>query len=306
MLEPRESFWSLDVETLLAELKSDRRGLSSQEAESRFSAGAPHIRAKRGRGAIWLLLAQFKSPITMILILAALLSFFLHDRVDATIILTIILVSSLLGFWQEYGAANALQKLLSLVTLKTTVMRDGQEQTVRSEEIVPGDLVTLAAGRAIPADCLVIESRDLFVNEATLTGETFPVDKQPAVLPLETPLAKRCNALFLGTQVVSGTATALVVTVGDQTQFGKISQRLQLRPPETDFERGVRRFGFFLMEVTLVLVVAIFAINVFFQKPVIEAFLFSLALAVGLTPQLLPAIISVNLSHGAKRMAERE
>ncbi len=142
------------------------------------------------------------------------------------------------------------------------------------------------------------------MDEATLTGETYPVEKQPGVLPEETPLAKRSNVLFLGTHVVSGTASALVVMVGDQTQFGKISERLQLRPPETDFERGIRRFGFFLMEVTLLLVVAIFAINVFFHKPVIEAFLFSLALAVGLTPQLLPAIISVNLAHGAKRMAE--
>ncbi|MCH5376113.1 MAG: magnesium-translocating P-type ATPase, partial [Planctomycetes bacterium] len=149
-------------------------------------------------------------------------------------------------------------------------------------------------------------SRDLYANEAALTGETFPVEKQPEVLPADATLAQRSNSLFLGTHVVSGTATVVAVHVGDQTEFGRISQHLRLRPPETDFERGVRRFGFFLMEVTLLLVVAIFAINVYFEKHVIEAFLFSLALAVGLTPQLLPAIISVNLAHGAKRMAERD
>jgi Mg2+-importing ATPase len=183
------------------------------------------------------------------------------------------------------------------------VLRDGHEHEVRVEDVVAGDIVVLAAGASIPADCLLVESRDLFVNEAALTGETFPVDKEPGVLPADTPLAQRTNMAFLGTHVVSGTALALVVRTGDDTQFGKIAGSLQLRPPETDFERGVRRFGYFLMEVTLMLVVAIFAINVFLHRPVIEAFLFSLALAVGLTPQLLPAIISVNLSHGARRMA---
>ncbi|MCA9215148.1 MAG: magnesium-translocating P-type ATPase, partial [Planctomycetales bacterium] len=192
------------------------------------------------------------------------------------------------------------------VTFKATLLRDVREKSLPISAMVPGDIVSLTAGGSIPADCLVIESRDLYVNEAALTGETYPVDKSPGVLPAETPLAQRSNALFQGTHVVSGTAQALVIHTGDQTQFGKISERLQLRPPETDFERGVRRFGYFLMEVTQLLVVAIFAINVFFHKPVLDAFLFSLALAVGLTPQLLPAIISVNLSHGARRMAARD
>ena len=306
MIEEAQPFWSFDAEKLLAELRSSRQGLSGQEADNRLSKDAPHVRAKHGRAPIQLLLEQFKSPITILLVLAALLSFFLRDQVDAIIILAIIAVSALLGFWQEYGAANALEKLLSMVTTKVTVLRDGQEQTVPVEKIVPGDVVVLSAGASIPADCLVLESQDLYVDEAALTGETYPVDKQPDVLAADTALAKRNNTLFLGTHVVSGTAQAMVVSVGDQTEFGKISQRLQLRPPETDFERGIRRFGFFLMEVTLILVVAIFAINVFFEKTVIEAFMFSLALAVGLTPQLLPAIISVNLSHGAKRMAQRD
>ena len=139
-----------------------------------------------------------------------------------------------------------------------------------------------------------------------LTGETFPVEKAVAVLPAETPLGQRTNALWMGTHVVSGSAKALVISTGKETEFGKVSERLKLRPQETEFERGIRQFGYFLMEVTLVLVVAIFAINVYLARPVLDSFLFSLALAVGLTPQLLPAIISINLAHGAKRMAQEK
>ena len=164
-------------------------------------------------------------------------------------------------------------------------------------------LLSIGASDVIPGDCLLLESKDLFVDEAALTGETFPVEKSIGVLPPETPLSQRTNSLFMGTHVVSGSARAVVVRTGKETEFGKVSERLQLRPPETEFEHGVRRFGYLLMEITLVLVIAIFAINVFLVRPVLDSFLFALALAVGLTPQLLPAIISINLAHGAKRMA---
>jgi Mg2+-importing ATPase len=148
--------------------------------------------------------------------------------------------------------------------------------------IVPGDIAVLNAGDVIPGDCLLLESKDLFVDEATLTGETYPVEKVTGVLPAETPLSQRTNSLFMGTHVISGHAEAVVIHTGAETEFGKVSERLKLRPPETEFERGVRRFGYLLMEVTLVLVIAIFAINVYFKRPVMESFLFALALAVGL------------------------
>ena len=225
---------------------------------------------------------------------------------DATIILVIILVSSLLGFWQERGATNAVEKLLAVVQTKATVLRDGDQKEIPVEGIVPGDVVLLSAGDLIPGDCLVLESKDLFVNEASLTGETFPAEKAVGILPLEASLSQRTNSLFMGTNVVSGNAQAVVVGTGSETEFGKISDRLKLRPPETEFEHGVRRFGYLLMEVTLVLVVATFAINVYLARPVLESLLFSLALAVGLTPQLLPAIISINLARGAKNMATKK
>ncbi len=242
----------------------------------------------------------------LILTAAAALSFALRDPTDGAIILAIVLASGLLGFWQEHGAATAVEKLQAVVELTASVMRQGETAAVPVGEVVPGDIVLLSAGSAIPADCLLLESRDLFVDEATLTGETFPVEKQAGVLPAGAPLARRSNALFMGTHVVSGSGRAAVVRTGRATEFGKIADRLRLRPHETEFEHGVRRFGFFLMEVTLLLVVAIFAVNVYLQRPVLDSFLFSLALAVGLTPHLLPAIISVNLARGARGMAARK
>jgi Mg2+-importing ATPase len=171
---------------------------------------------------------------------------------------------------------------------------------------VPGDIIILNAGDMIPADCLILDSNDLFVSEATLTGESYPVEKSVGALKAEIPLAQRINSLWMGTSVVSGSGKALVVFTGKETEFGKISETLKLRPPETEFERGVANFGHFLMEVTMLMVLAIFVINVYLQRPVLDSFLFSLALAVGLTPQLLPAIISVNLSHGAREMAKNK
>jgi Mg2+-importing ATPase len=228
------------------------------------------------------------------------LSFFLHEQVDVLIILAIIFISGLLGFWQERGAANAIEKLLAIVQIKALVLRDGSPIEIPVEEIVPGDVIILNGGDIIPGDCLILESKDLFVDEATLTGETYPVEKLAGELVKETQLGQRNNSLFMGTHVVSGSAKAVVVCTGKETEFGKVSERLKLRPLETEFERGVRRFRYFLIEITLLLVISIFAINAYMARPVLEALLFSLALA------LLPAIISVNLAHGAKRMAQQK
>ena len=299
------TFWSIAATEMLQQLQTTAQGLTTDEARARLTRyGANLLKPKKKSDALTLLVSQFKSPIILILFIATGLSFFLGDPVDAFIILTIVLVSGLLGYWQEHSAANAVEKLLAIVQIKASVLRDGSPKEIPVEAIVPGDIVILNAGDVVPGDCLVDESKDLFIDEATLTGETYPVEKSVGVLAAETPLGQRTNALWMGTHVVSGSAKALVVSTGKETEFGKVSERLKLRPQETDFEQGIRRFGYFLMEVTLVLVIAIFAINVYLARPVLDSFLFSLALAVGLTPQLLPAIISINLSHGAKRMAQ--
>ncbi len=297
-------FWSVPAAELLRQLRSTPEGLSGEDARQRLARrGANLLKPGKTSDPLTLLLSQFKSPIILILLFATGMSFFLHDPVDATIILAIVLASGLLGFWQERGAANAVEKLLAIVQIKATAIRDNAPAEIRVEEIVPGDVVVLNAGDVIPGDGLILDSRDLFVDEATLTGETYPVEKSDAPVAAETPLAKRTNALWMGTHVISGTAKAVVVLTGKETELGKVSDRLKLGPQETEFERGVRRFGYLLMEVTLLLVIAIFAANVYLSRPVLDSFLFSLALAVGLTPQLLPAIISINLAHGAKRMA---
>ena len=299
------AFWSLSATELLQQLQTAKEGLTGKEARQRLARyGANRLKPPKRSDVFTLLLAQFKSPLILILLSATALSFFLGDPVDAFIILTIVVVSGLLGFWQERSATNAVEKLLAIVQIRASVLRDGGPKDIPVEEIVPGDIVILSAGDIVPGDGVVQESKDLFVDEAMLTGETFPVEKAVAVLPEETSLGQRTNAVWMGTHAVSGSAKALVIRTGKDTEFGKVSERLRLRPQETDFERGIRQFGYFLMEVTLVLVVSIFAINVYLARPVLDSFLFSLALAVGLTPQLLPAIISINLAHGAKRMAQ--
>jgi Mg2+-importing ATPase len=304
MYDRLTEFWSLPVTALFQELQVSSTGLASSDAHARLAQyGFNRLRAKRRTAALALFLGQFKSPIVLILLFAAALSLFLQDATDASIILTIVFISGLLGFWQEQGATDAVEKLLAIVQVRASVLREGTRREIPLEEIVPGDLIIVSAGDVIPGDCAILESKDLFVDEATLTGETYPVDKQSGVVPPGTPLNRRTNTLFMGTHVVSGKATALVVHTAAATEFGKVSAKLRLRAPETEFERGVRHFGYLLMEMTLILVIAIFAINVYLARPVLESFLFSLALAVGLTPQLLPAVITINLAHGAKRMA---
>ena len=301
------AFWSLPADDLQKLLGAKPEGLTDAEAKARLKKyGSNLLREKKETATILLFLAQFKSPIILLLVFAATLSIYLGEVASAIIILLIILISGALGFWQERKAADAVSELLAMVQIKAMVLRDGKAQEIPQEDVVPGDVIQLHAGDIIPGDSRILESKDLFVNEATLTGETYPAEKMAGVLPEDTGLSGRSNCLFLGTSVVSGTATALVVHTGTESEFGKVSSKLTQREPETEFELGVRHFGYLLLEVTLVLVVAIFAVNVYLKRSIVESFLFSLALAVGLTPQLLPAIISINLAHGARKMASHK
>jgi Mg2+-importing ATPase len=301
------AFWSQATTQYFKQLSSSPEGLTQKQAKKRLKHFGPNrISSKNASGNISLFLAQFKNSIILILLFATGLSFYLNDRLDAAIILSIVLISGCLGFWQEKGAANAVKELLAMVQITVSVRRDGLIKELASDCLVPGDMVMFKAGDVIPSDCLIVSSDNLFIDEAILTGESYPVEKLEGVLPIETPLSQRTNALWMGTHVQSGRATALVIATGLATEFGQLSSRIKFKAPETEFERGVRRFGYLLMEVTLILVILIFAANVYLAKPVVDSFLFALALAVGLTPQLLPAIISVNLAHGAKRMASQK
>lgn len=291
----QDRYWETEINELLQQIETSISGLSEAEAEKRISVfGHNILKKKKKKTRLSLFFDQFKSPIIVILIFASIVSAILKDFTDTAIILAIITVSGFLSFIQEYSATNAVERLLQTVKTKVTLFRDGKKKEVFIDEIVPGDIVLLSAGDIIPADGVILEAKDFFVNEAILTGETFPVEK-----------GLGNNRVFMGTNVESGIATVVVVKTGSDTEIGKIADRLTLRPPETDFERGVRRFGYLLMEVTLILILIVFAVNVYFHHPVIEALLFSLALAVGLTPQLLPAIISVNLSKGSQSMSKK-
>ena len=306
-INPLENFWNLTKEDAFKNLSTAERGLSGDEAGKRIKQyGTNTFKSSLSSSAFILFLLQFKSPITILLIGAALLSMGLGDFSDAAIILFIIFFSSLLGFWQEKGATNAVDELLKMVQIKCRIVRDEKETELPVENVVPGDIIVLSAGDVIPADSLLLDSKELFIDEAAFTGETYPVEKIAGTVAADAPLAKRTNSLFMGSHVISGKARAVVIKTGKQTEFGKISDRLKTKIPETDFEKGIRQFGYMLMEITLVLVIIIFAINVLLHKPALDSFLFSLALAVGLTPQLLPAIISVNLSVGARAMAKKQ
>lgn len=306
-INPLENFWNLTKEDAFKNLSATEKGLSGNEAGKRIKQyGANTFKSSLRSSAFILFLLQFKSPITILLIGAAVLSMGLGDFSDAAIILFIIFFSSLLGFWQEKGATNAVDELLKMVQIKCRIVRDEKETELPVENVVPGDIIVLSAGDVIPADSLLLDSKELFIDEAAFTGETYPVEKVAGTVAAEVPLAKRSNSLFMGSHVISGKARAIVIKTGKQTEFGKISDRLKTKIPETDFEKGIRQFGYMLMEITLVLVIIIFAINVLLHKPALDSFLFSLALAVGLTPQLLPAIISVNLSVGARAMAKQQ
>ena len=303
---PVAAFWSCSPEQLFAALQSRMQGLDSAEAARRLRThGANALGEEPAAGAGRLALRQFKSPLVLILVFGGAVSAGLHDWLDAAIILAIVLGSCGLGFLQEWRASQAVAQLRRRLALTVRVRRDGHVQTLEARQLVPGDVVELAAGHLIPADGLVLQARDVLVSESSLTGESFPVEKQPGVLPADTPIARRSNALFLGSSVRSGAATLLVVHTGEGTAFGAIGARLRSAAPETEFARGVQRFGVLLMRVMVLMVLFVLVVNQLLGRAWIDSLLFAVALAVGLSPELLPAIISMTLAAGARRMARR-
>ncbi|MGV6874257.1 magnesium-translocating P-type ATPase [Pseudochelatococcus sp. B33] len=299
-----DAYWAKPAGELVEALGPARDGLSSAEAAARLrSAGANAIGRKGRYSAAVAFARQFRSPLVLILIFAAVVSAFVGEGSEAAIIAFIVLASCMLSFTQEYGASRAMEALTARIARKAAVLRDGRETAVAVEEIVPGDVVRLSAGNLIPADGVLLEARDFNVSEAALTGETFPVVKAPGISSPDAPLGQRGNVVFTGTSVRSGTATMLAVHTGERTEFAAIAATIARSRPETGFARGIRRFGYLMTEVMLVIVILVFFANLLLERPAVDSLLFSLALAVGLTPELLPAIISVTLARGARTMA---
>ncbi|MEM3011371.1 MAG: magnesium-translocating P-type ATPase [Candidatus Bathyarchaeia archaeon] len=306
-LPSAEESLSLPIDELLSRLGSSLSGLSSEESEKRLEIyGYNELARRKKRAAIVDFLSHFRSPLVIILLIAGLISGFLGEIVNVVIIFSIVFLSIILDFHQESKAEKAVEMLKERVTTTATVLRDGVKREVKLSEIVPGDIIYLSAGDIVPADARIISAKDLFVNQSALTGESFPAEKTAAPpKSKEASITEWTNYLFMGTSVVSGTATAVVVKTGSLTEYGKIAKRLVVRETETEFERGIKGFGFLIMQITFLLVLFVFFINALYKRGVLESLLFAVALAVGLTPELLPMIITVNLSKGALAMSKK-
>ncbi len=301
---------NLPIEQIIQHLETSPQGLTSDEASNRLQIYGPNELAKgKKHSALMQFLKNFKNPLVLILLIAALISGFIQEYVNMTIIFVIVFLSVFLDFYQESKAERAAEALKEKVTTTATVLRDNTKKEVKLHDIVPGDIIYVSAGDISPADARVITAKDLFINQSALTGESYPVEKTPALVRAkDVSITEWSNYLFMGTSVVSGTATAIVVRTGGSTEYGKIAKRLVEKAPETEFEKGIKSFGFLIMQVTILLVLFVFLINAL-RNPdtngILQALLFSVALAVGLTPELLPMIITVNLSKGAMAMSKK-
>jgi Mg2+-importing ATPase len=285
-------------------LNSSPDGLSSVEAAARLTHFGPNlIHAERKRALLLQFLSKFRNPLVIILLTASALSAFTGDAIIFFIISAIVLASVTLDFVQEHRAGQAAERLRQSVAVRGQVLREGKAFEIPLAEMVPGDVALLAAGNVIPCDGRVLEAKDFFVNQALLTGEPFPVEKAPGELPGEPDILAAGNTVLLGTSVISGTAKVLMCRTGQNTELGEIADTLLAKAPPTAFEQGTQRFGFLIMRMTVLLVLFVLLVNAFFHRPWLESFLFAVALAVGLTPELLPMVVSVTLSRGALRMA---
>lgn len=310
-----EEILTTPLESLLDKLNTSSAGLSAEQAKENLETyGRNEIAKRERRTALVRFLLQFKNPLVLILLFAGTVSAVAPtlsgeppDIPSATIIISIVVFSLVLTFFQESRAEKAADELRQRVATTATVTREGSKQDVRLSEVVPGDIVILTAGDIVPADARVISSKDFFVDQSTLTGESFPIEKTPTQLATNDVSSETSwtNYLFLGTSIVSGSAQAVVVRTGSNTEYGKIVKRIVERRGETEFEKGLRHFGYMIMEVTFLLVIFVFFVNAAYFRGVLESLLFSVALAVGLTPELLPMILTVNLSKGALAMSKR-
>jgi len=303
-----EGFWDRPLHELFELLPATPAGLTTEEARRRLRLYGPNSMVHESRFAALLsFFGFFRNPLVVILIIASGVSLALGEHVGGLIILAIVLFSVLLNFLMEFQARHAVEDIQKQIALTAAVVRDGREQELPIAELVPGDVVRLNAGDLVPADARLLEVKDLHVRESVLTGESLPVEKTVADLPKEKHgVADASNSVFLGTAVQTGIGTAVIVCTGKDTACGEIANRLAMRPPETEFGRGIRQFGMMLTWVTMGLVLFVLLVNIIFHRPVLESFLFSVALAVGMTPEMMPMIITVTLAQGARRMTKKK
>lgn len=294
------------LESLYTQLGSREEGLSTTDAKARLSSsGFNEVKAKQDGPLKTVVLALVGNPLTLILLAAAVASISLHDVLDGSIIIAIVAISTVIDLAQAQKSGQAVRALQQSIASVSHVLRDGAECEVARREVVPGDVVHLRAGDVVPADCRLVRANDLHTNEAALTGESVPAYKKAEAGALPSDAPSDCpGCVFQGTSVVSGEAHALVVRTGKDTAYGDIAVRLVTRPPETDFQRGLREFGALILKTVVFLVLFVFLTSVVMKRDPFESLIFSVALAVGLTPEFLPMITSLTLSKGAVKMAK--
>ncbi len=302
-----DGFWRRDVAELLATLGSSAAGLTAAVAAERLiEVGANTLRPQHEQNLLLQFLGRFKNPLVLLLLAASAVSAATGDVASFVIIVVVVVLSVALDFFQEHRAGQAAERLRQSVAVRATALRGGAETEVPVADLVPGDVVLLSAGDLVPTDGRVLEARDCFVNQSLLTGEPYPVEKHPGVSTAgDDALAEAENAVFMGTSVLSGTARVLLCRTGSRTALGGIGESLAARPPATAFESGTRNFGLLILRLAMLMVLFVLLVNTWRHRPLLESFLFAVALAVGLTPELLPMIVSVTLARGALRMADR-
>jgi Mg2+-importing ATPase len=303
-----DRFWDMPQRDLLILLEATPAGLTSDEAKQRLRLHGPNSLVAESRFAPLIgFLGFFANPLVLILLAASAISIVLGDHVGGAIIIAIVLLSVVVNFYMEFQARHAVEDIRKQAATTAAVLRDGREQELPVAELVPGDIVRLNAGDLAPADVRLLDSKDLHVRESALTGESLPVDKAAGDLAAgQHTIADASNSIFLGTAVQTGIGTAVIVRTGKDTAFGAIAQRLAMRPPETEFGRGIRHFGIMITRVMMLLVLFVLLVNIVLHRPLLESFLFSVALAVGMTPEMMPMIITISLAQGARRMARKK
>ncbi|MGB8294504.1 MAG: HAD-IC family P-type ATPase [Polyangia bacterium] len=298
----------VDTDTVLKELGSQLDGLSESEAEARLKqVGANEIARQKRQSGLMRLLSNVKNPLVLLLVALGVLSFLTGDQRATVVIFVMVVLGVVLRFFQELRADNAAAKLQAMVSNTATSVRDGKEKEVLLKELVPGDIIRLAAGDMVPADVRVLSAKDLFLNQAALTGEALPVEKKavPASVDIQNPL-ELPNLCFLGSNVESGSATAVVIHTGSQSYLGSLATSILGQRQLTSFDLGINKFTWLMIRFIAVMAPAVFLINGFCKHDWLEAFLFAMAVAVGLTPEMLPMIVTVNLSKGALAMARKK
>jgi Mg2+-importing ATPase len=302
-----QKYWSISSSDVLDQFQSSEKGLTrSQVNERLIRYGTNEISKRKVRTGLFIFLSQFKNPLVIILIGASIVAGFLGELTDATIIIVIVAINGLLGFYQEYRSEKAVERLGKYITFTAKVVREGEKRQVNTKQLVPGDVVLLGTGDVVPGDMRLLNVDELSIDESTLTGESYPVRKTSSEISTENPpIHEMKNIAFMGTYVKGGEGVGVIIATGKDTYLGKTAQLLKKIKRESEFQKNITKFGYTLIKIVLASVVLIFLINILLVRDIISTILFSVALAIGMVPEALPIVITITLSSGALLLAKK-